>query len=361
MDSVPFFLALRRLRAPILALIAVFALSIVALVLVPGVDAEGRRWHFTLTQALYFIAYTATTIGFGEIPHDFTDAQRLLVTAIIFASVLGWAYLLASLLALARDRAFRASRVEARFRRQVAALGEPFYLICGFGETGLLVGRALDTLRQRFVVVDIDAQRVEASQLIDLSQPPPALTGDARLPENLLAAGLARPECRGVLALTNDDQANLAVAMAVRLLHPDIPVLARAMSRDTAANMASFGTDHIINPFAKFGDYLTLAIASPGSYRLLSWLTGLPGTTLKPETAPPRGPWIVCGYGRFGREVVQACRGHGLEVTVIDPEERPADGLVTVRGLGTEAPSLIGAGVREAVGIVAGTDDDIAN
>lgn len=361
MRGAALFLALRRLRAPILVIVGVFAFSMAGLALIPGVDGEGRVWHFTLAQALYFVAYTATTIGFGEIPAAFTDTQRLWVTAIIFASVIGWAYLLASLLALARDPAFRMALVAGRFRRQVAALREPFYLICGFGETGMLVGRALDATGRRFALVDIDEARVEEADLMDLSQDPPALAADARLPDHLIAAGLAKPECRGVLALTNDDKANLAVAMSVRLLHPEIPVVARAMSRDTVANMASFGVDHIINPFAKFGGYLALAIASPGSYRLLSWLTGLPGTTLEPETAPPRGHWIVCGYGRFGREVVKAFREHGLDVTVIDPGERPVDGLPTVRGLGTEASPLVEAGVQQSVGIVAGTDDDISN
>jgi Trk K+ transport system NAD-binding subunit len=342
------FHALRRLRAPILLMVAVFAIGIAGLALIPGVDAEGRAWHFTLAQALYFMAYTATTIGFGEIPHAFTEAQRLWVTAVIFASVIGWTYLLASLLRLARDPAFRSALVAGRFRRHVATLGEPFYLICGFGETGMLVGRALDATGRRFALVDIDPLRVEEAELLDLVQDPPALAGDAKLPENLVAAGLARPECRGVLALTNDDQANLAVAMAVRLLHPAVPVLARAMSRETAANMASFGTDHILNPFAKFGGYLALAIASPGSYRLLSWLTGLPGTTLEPETAPPRGHWVVCGYGRFGREVVAAFREHEMDVTIVE-------------SAGTEAPTLKEAGIERSVGIVAGTDDDISN
>ena len=283
------------------------------------------------------------------------------MTAVIFASVMGWAYLLASLFALVRDPAFRSALVAGRFRRRVAGLGEPFYLVCGFGETGMLVGRALDATHRRFVLIDIDPARIEEAELMDVRQDPPALQGDAKLPENLVAAGLARPECRGVLALTNDDQVNLAVAMAVRLLHPDIPVLARAMTRETAANMASFGTDHILNPFAKFGGYLALAIASPGSYRLLSWLTGLPGTTLEAETAPPRGHWVVCGYGRFGREVVAAFREHGLDVTVIDPQERPFEDIAAVRGYGTEAPPLREAGIERSVGIVAGTDDDIAN
>ena len=361
MRGAAFFLAARRLRAPVLLIVAVFALSMAGLLLIPGSDADGAAWHFTPSQALYFVAYTATTIGFGEIPAAFNDTQRLWVTAMIFSSVIGWSYLLASVLALARDPAFRSARVAGRFRRQVAALGEPFYLICGFGETGMLVGRALDATGRRFAVVDIDERRIEEAELMALAQDPPALAADAKLPDNLVAAGLAKRECRGVLALTNDDQANLAVAMAVRLLHPGIPVLARAMSRETAANMASFHTDHIINPFAKFGGYLALAIASPGSYRLLSWLTGLPGTTLERETAPPKGHWIVCGYGRFGREVVPAFREHGLDVTVIDPQQHPVDGLPTVRGLGTEAPTLLEAGVERSVGIVAGTDDDITN
>jgi voltage-gated potassium channel len=356
-----FFLALRRLRAPILFMVAAFAVSMTGLVLIPGVDAAGQPWRMNFAQALYFVAYTATTIGFGEIPHPFTDTQRLWVTAIVFASVMGWAYLISSLLALGRDPAFIGAVVHGRFRRKVRGLREPFYLLCGFGETGMLVARALDAMGRRFTIVELAPAQVEETDMMEFAQDPPALAGDAGLTDNLLAAGLAHRECVAVLALTNDDQANLAVAMSVRLLHPQVPVLARAMSRETEANLASFGTDHIINPFADFGGYLALAIASPGSYRLLSWLTGMPGTTLEPETAPPRGHWIVCGYGRFGREVVAAFRGHGLEVTVVDPLEQPAEGLAAVKGLGTEAAALRQAGVERSVGIVAGTDDDISN
>ncbi|MDX1374603.1 MAG: NAD-binding protein [Burkholderiales bacterium] len=361
MPSSVLILALRRLRAPLIYVVAVFAVGIVGLVLIPGVDAEGRTWHMTIAQALYFMAYTASTTGFGEIPHPYTDAQRLWATFMIFASVLGWAFLVGWLVALARDRAFRSAVIGARFARRVRVLAEPFYLICGFGETGSLVGRALDDLGFRFVVVDIDETRVQELDLLDLAQSAPALTGDARVPANLIAAGLTNRSCRGVIALTNDDQANLAVAMAVRLLNPKIPVLARAMNQETAANMASFDTDHIINPFATFGRYLALAIASPGASQLLRWLTGMPGWTLRPETAPPHGQWVVCGYGRFGRECVRALRKHGLEVTIIDPSAKVHDGVKSVRGVGTEAEPLRAAGIEGAVGIVAGTDDDVTN
>jgi len=354
-------LTLRRLRAPIILLIVVFAVGMVGLVLIPGVDEHGEPWHLTMFQAFYFTTYTASTIGFGEIPQAFTDRQRLWVTFIIYASVIGWAYLLTNVLSLGRDQAVRKSLAESRFRRRVDALVEPFYLICGFGETGQLIARALDLRGRRFVVVEIDETRAQEVDLMDFRQAPLALAADARLPDNLAAAGLRRDQCRGVLALTNDDQANLAVAMTVRLLEPNVPVLARAMSRETAANMASFGTHHIINPFARFGQQLALAISAPANYRLVSWLTGLPGTRLNPENSPPRGAWVVCGYGRFGREVVSAFHAQGLEVTIIDPNAPDDPGVPCVRGLGTEAEPLAAAGIRSAVGVVAGTDDDVNN
>ncbi len=354
-------LTLRRLRAPIIFLIVVFTLGIVGLVLIPGVDENGEPWRMTVFQAFYFMTYTASTIGFGEIPHPFSDRQRLWVTFIIYLSVIGWAYLVASLLALGRDKAVRKAYVETRFRRQIEALVEPFYIICGFGETGRLVASALDLRGRRFVAVEVDEARTLAIDLMDFGQVPLALTADAKLPESLVAAGLRKDNCRGVLALTSDDRANLAVAMTVRLLEPNVPILARAMRRDTAANMASFDTHHVINPFTRFGEQLALAIASPANYRLVSWLTGLPGRELQDEAAPPRGRWVVCGYGRFGREVVSAFHAQGLEVTVIDPDPpRDAD-LPTVQGTGTNGEPLAAAGIREAAGIVAGTDDDVDN
>jgi Trk K+ transport system NAD-binding subunit len=354
-------LTLRRLRAPIIFLIAVFALGIVGLVLIPGVDENGEPWRMTVFQAFYFMTYTASTIGFGEIPHPFSDRQRLWVAFIIYLSVIGWAYLVASLLALGRDKAVRKAYVESRFRRQIEALVEPFYIICGFGETGRLVASALDLRGRRFVAVEIDESRALAIDLMDFHQVPLAIAADARLPENLVAAGLRKDNCRGVLALTSDDRVNLAVAMTVRLLEPNVPILARAMHRDTAANMASFDTHHVINPFARFGEQLALAAAAPANYRLVTWLTGLPGRELQEEAAPPRGAWVVCGYGRFGREVVRAFHAQGLEVTVIDPNPPQDADLSTVKGTGTNAEPLVAAGIREAVGIVAGTDDDVNN
>ncbi|MGX2041190.1 potassium channel family protein [Methylocaldum sp. MU1018] len=357
-----FFVALRHMRAPLIVLIMIFAISVGGLVLIPGVDAQGNPWRMDFFHALYFISYTATTIGFGEIPQAFTDAQRLWVVFCIFLSVIGWAYAIGKLFAVVQDRGFKQVLTGQRFEYSVKRLKEPFYLICGYGETGQLLARSLDHLSIRFVVIDVDSERIDELDLQDYRSDAPGLIGDARLPNNLIMAGLTRPNCEGVIALTNDDSANLAVAVAVRLLNPAIPSLCRATRVDVAANMASFGTRHIIEPFEKFGEYLALAIRSPGSYQLLQWLTGLPGTEPAAERKPPRGRWLVCGYGRFGQAIIRHIEHENLDVTLIDPKPPgSASRLRRVVGEGTRAETLREAGIDQAVGIVAGTDDDIDN
>lgn len=357
-----FFIALRRLRAPLIFLILIFAIAITGLVAIPGTDAAGRPWTMDFLNALYVISYTATTIGFGEIPHAFSPAQRLWVIFCIFLSVIGWTYALSKLFGVFQDRGFRQALLTERFEHRVERLAEPFFLVCGYGETGQLLVRALDRLHLRCVVLDREQRRIDELDLEDYQSSVPSFAADVRDPGALKLAGLTHPLCRAVIAVTGDDRANLAVAIAARLLSPAISAVCRASHAEIAANMTSFGTRYIIDPFETFGEHLALAIRSPGSYQLLQWLTGLPGTRLTSQQEPPCGPWIICGYGRFGRAVIRHGTAARLKPTIVDRHPRdPGVEFPWVRGTGTEADTLRAAGIETAVGIVAGTDDDIDN
>src|SRR4051794_33076855 len=153
--SATIFLVLRRMRAPLIILIVIFAVSVLGLTLIPGQDGAGRPTRMGFFAAFYVMSYTATTIGFGELPVPFTAAQRLWVIVTIYLTVIGWAYAIGSLLTLLQDRGFRQALALRRFARKVARLREPFLLIAGYGHTGRLLGRALDDLGHRFVVVDM--------------------------------------------------------------------------------------------------------------------------------------------------------------------------------------------------------------
>jgi Trk K+ transport system NAD-binding subunit len=356
------FLVMRRMRAPLITLIVIFFISVVGLTLIPGIGPDGQPARISLFEAFYFMSYTATTIGFGELPWPFTPAQRLWVTFSIYLSVVGWAYAIGSLLTLVQDRSFRHALAMRRFTRKVSRLRAPFLLMVGYGRAGELLAKAFDELGQQLVVIDESSDRVDALDLGSYHSDIPGLVADAANPHHLRAAGLDHPSCAGVLALTNDDETNLAVTMTAALLRPDLPVVARTISVPIAERMHAFGTPAVVNPFDRFGEHLHLALNAPASYQLLTWLEAGPGAELPERGRPPTdGRWVMCGYGRFGREVTADLLAAGLEVTIIEPAEQsePQPGVVV--GDASEPGVLAGAGLASAVGLVAGTDNDTTN
>ena len=106
------------------------------------------------------------------------------------------------------------------------------------------------------------------------------------------------------------------ITISARLLAPELPALCRTRSVEVAANMASFGTRHIINPYEKFAEYLAQALHAPNSYHLLTWLTGQPGATVTRHRDPPIGKWVLRGYGDFGRILVEAFDQEEVPVTI---------------------------------------------
>jgi voltage-gated potassium channel len=360
--SATIFLVMRRMRAPLIILIAIFAISTVGLTLIPGQDLEGRPWRMGFFDAFYVMSYTASTIGFGEIPYPFTYNQRMWVTISIFLTVVGWAYAIGSLLALVQERSFRQALALQHFTRKVQRLNEPFLLICGYGRTGELLARSLDALGRRFVVIDRDDERIDDLYLDSYHADAPGLSADAGDPSHLAIAGLDHPHCEGVLALTDNDETNLAVVQTAALLRPDVPTIARAVSPTVCRRMQAFGTPTVVNPFDRFGDHLRIALRAPASYQLMTWLESGPGAPLPQRGSPPsHGHWVMCGYGRFGQEVTHDLRAEGLDVAVIesrDVREHQPDAII---GSGYEPGVLAAAGIDEAVGFVAGTDNDTTN
>jgi voltage-gated potassium channel len=356
------FLIMRRMRRPLITLIVIFSVSVIGLALIPGVDPAGDRVRLSLFDAFYFMSYTATTIGFGELPWPFTTTQRLWVTFSIYLSVVGWAYAIGSLLTLLQDGSFREALALQQFTRKVSRLREPFLLVAGYGRAGELLVKSFDQLGQRVVVIDESSERIDSLELAEYHADTPGLVADAGNPHHLSVAGLGHPQCSAVLALTNDDEINLAITMTAALLRPELPIVARTISPTIADRMRAFGSPSVVNPFDRFGDHLRLALNSPASYQLLAWLELGPGAAL-PERGhpPPEGRWVMCGYGRFGREMTADLRTQGFEVTIIEPKESSDQPPGVIIGDACEPGVLDRAKLGSAVGLVAGTDNDTTN
>jgi len=355
-------MTMRRMRTPIIVLILVYFFSIIAMISVPGMDADGKPYYMSFLDAAYFMAILQTTIGFGEIPYSFTAAQRMLVFWLLLPNVVAWLYSVGTLLGLILDKQFQATFHASRFSKQVRWLKEPFFIVCGFGNTGSMTVSGLMARGIKAVVIECEESTVRLMALEEEYAPVPVLIGRARDRQALEMAGLHNSNCRGVIATTNHDHVNLTIAITVKLLRPELAVLARSENQRVCDNMASFGTDSVINPYRIFAERMSLALNSPIKYLVQDWLISVPGSELREVLEPPTGPWIVCGAGRFGIRMIEELEASGVPVTVVDVH---ADRLPayqnSVLGRGTEVHTLEQAGIVDAEGIIAGTGDDIDN
>ena len=337
------FLIMRRLRAPLIVVVTTFSFCGAGMMLMPGLDAAGNPYRLNIFDAFYQMTITLTTVGYTEAPYPFSYPQRMWLSMSIFLLVISWGYAIAVFFALIQGAAFQAAVTTQKFRRQVRRMVEPFVIVAGYGDAGRIVGTQLDKHYRRFVLVDARADRVQSVTADQLSFDVPALEGDCATTAVLGMAGLGHRDCEGVLALTDDDDTNLAVVMTASLLRPDLPVLGRCGEDRTRARMEGFAPGAAINADDRFSEYLALSIHRPIGQQLLRWLMDndqerLP--PLRPDLAERR--WLVCAEGEFSNSVVNDLAGIGVSVEFVDPAG--------------SAPDFSGA-----LGFVAGTDNDTLN
>ena len=383
------FLVLRRMRRPLIALIVVYAISTFVLTLIPGVDPDGNPWKMSIFQAFYFVSFMGSTIGFGEIPYPFTDEQRYWVLICIYTSVVVWLYTIGSMLTLMQEATFRQSVTMQQFSRSVRRLKSPFFIICGYGDTGRMLTKGLTDLGFIVVVLDKKEDDIKAIPLSNFKAPVYSLNADFSVPEVLIRAGIKkRKYCQGIVALSPDDHTNLKVAVATKSLNHELLTVTRAEDEKEIANLKSFDTDVIINSHELFAERLVAAMDNPTGEAIARWLINQQQVELEKvdiledqdedneveekekssnidsstHAVPRSGRWIICGYGKFGRTLKDYLDAQQVETVIIEESDSATDlpdGFID--GKGTEANTLEKAGIYEAVGLIAGTKDDANN
>ena len=166
-----FFLVLRRLRLPLIILITVYAVASFGMTLIPGVTPSGDVWYMSFFHGFYFVSFMGTTIGFGEIPYAFSDGQRAWVLVCIYTSVISWLYAIGNMLTLLQNETFQRAVAHRIFKRNIERISLPFYIICGYGETGRIINRGLADFGMQTVIIDHNQNSTNSLELEDLRIP----------------------------------------------------------------------------------------------------------------------------------------------------------------------------------------------
>jgi Trk K+ transport system NAD-binding subunit len=355
------FVILRRLRRPLIVLIIAYAISVWGLVLIPGMDKDGHVVHLGFFHALYIISYTATTIGFGEIPYEFTDPQRVWTIVCIYLCVVSWAYTLGSIFHLSQDQTLRDAIARRRFALRVSAMQEPFVLIVGYGQSGIMLARMLDRMGQRMVIVEMRAERAARIEIEEFEYSPRFLAADGRLPDVLVDAGVTHRKCVAMVALAGNDDINQSVAIGGTVLNPSLRIIARVHTTIARANLESFKNIELINPFQIFANNINLDMGSPERLRVIEWLSGLPGGMRPDPLNLPKGHWVVCGTGSFSQYFVAALETAGVTCAVVNIDLVKQGDSYVLQSQGVVYQDMLSAGIDRAVGLVVCTESDAVN
>ncbi len=352
---------LQYMRAPFLVLLATYALGITGMSLMPGLDTGDGPGSMNLFHSFYFFTFTATTTGFGEVPVEFSESQRLWATVCIYTGVVSWLYAIGSFIRLVQHPELVTAVSERQFARQVRSFSQPFVVICGFGDTGSLLARGLSDNYRKAAVIDIDAERIKALKLRDYRVKMYGLCADASVPKHLLDAGITADNCQGLVALTRSDDTNLKIAVMARSLNPRLKIICRSTCNQTREYMEGVGDVDVVDPYDVFSRQMCTAIFNPPLYSWMQKLIGALDFNLREFVSPPVGKWILCGYGRMGRALHEALESRGIPTVIVDPANNQTDPQLSAVVGRADTRALDQAGIDDAVGVVAGTDSDEDN
>lgn len=221
--------------------VMVLVFVFMTLMVLIGIDVFHRGMGLPWLQAAYFVITTMTTTGYGDISAKNAPAWvlifviGLMLLGSIVMAVLS-AYFTEKLLALRMGSLFG--------RRQVPTRGH--FIIAGLGTVGFRIAAELTAAGHPCVALEREA----GSRLVERAR----RAGVPVVVAQDVFAALADvnlEDARGVIAVTNDDAANLEIALMAQEAAPQAAVVARLFDPGFAAHLErAFGIHVARSPSA---------------------------------------------------------------------------------------------------------------
>jgi len=358
------WIILQKLRTPLLVIIVTYSIAILGMVLIPGMDDKGNVYHLTFFDAFYFVSYMASTIGFGEAPYAFTYQQKLWVSFCIYITVVGWFYGLGALVSAVTDKTLKFEVMRSRFRKKVREFEGDFVIVLGYTHVNAEIIKKLHTSNMEVVLIDKDEEKINFFMLEELTQDVPVMVGDALLTETLQDAGILRSNCRGIVALFENEEYNFRISILTKFLNPNVKVVAKSTHDDISKSILDTDIAKVINPFEVFAKRVDVALRSPHTLILENWIYGNSDLGEEPLYLP-EGKYVICGYGRFGKALQTKFNKYGIEHVFIDAKRLANHKMIEegsfVRANPDDKDILLDVGIKESAGLIVGTNNDIDN
>jgi voltage-gated potassium channel len=198
-----------------------------------------ERW--SPWDALYMTVTTVTTVGYREV-HPLSRSGQAFTLMLVVGGVGTALYAFSTVAAVVVEGGWDRFLRQWRLTRMLNSLTNHF-ILCGYGRIGSIIADEFHRQATPFVIVDRDQARVDAAQARGYA----AIQADSSHDDTLLGAGIQR--ARGLVAAVGTDAENVYTILTARVLRPDLFVVGRAESEDSASKLRRAGADRVISPY----------------------------------------------------------------------------------------------------------------
>jgi voltage-gated potassium channel len=216
-------------------------------------------------DAFYMTLITMTTVGYSEI-HPLSHAGRVFNSLLIIFGVTTIFIAIGAMTQTIIELEFGDAIGKRRKKHMIDKLKNHF-IICGYGRVGRGAAEELQHAGVPFVVVDIDASRVERAMMAGLL----AVAADSTHDEVLRQVGI--DHARGLVAALATDADNLFVLLSAKGLNPGIFVATRAAEEGAEEKMRRAGADAVYAPYSITGHRLAQSLLRPHVVQFLDFTT----------------------------------------------------------------------------------------
>ncbi|MBF0285808.1 MAG: NAD-binding protein [Magnetococcales bacterium] len=212
-------------------------------------------------DAVYWAVISIMTVGYGDIT-PITPMGKIIAILGVVSGMSVTVIMTSLIVSVLTDRIVVLK--EHRMEREIEHLKDHF-IICGLAEMGVAVCRFLAGENQKFVGVDLKAERVDD---VIRDHVWVALRGDVTEEETWNRLGLAR--ARGVISTIPDDSVNIFLILLVREKRPDCLIVASGATPASEKRLLKVGANRVIAPFQVGGMQMAYAALRPNAMQLLN-------------------------------------------------------------------------------------------
>ena len=233
--------------------------SITILVAVAGYILAG----WTPLDAVYMVVITIFGVGYGEVEPLDTPGLRVFTIFVIIAGALSVAYIVAGFVQMVTAGEIRRTLRVRQMTQEIQNLTN-HVIVCGYGRMGQMLAQKLQEDRQKFIVLDRDAERISAAEELGYL----VYLGNAVDEDHLQAVGIDR--ARAIATVLPDDAANVFISLTAKEMNPQVMVAARGTLPSSAKKLRLAGADRVILPAAIGALRMAHLISHPNAVNFLA-------------------------------------------------------------------------------------------